>query len=157
MSNRYVQELDAIQRWVYRAAQLKSIRLQEAPPKVARPVILWEAASRGRDRHLSRWSYINGVVQFGKLYVNNLDQLYTIQEKLIQALEERVGILPVYETREADSERVGLLKDVKVEFDRGEKLDTLIRVTYEATYHRVRPERAPAANVVSNKLTSKGG
>lgn len=158
--DRYIQELDAIQRWVFATTGLATLRLKAAPSKVARPTILWEAASRGRDRHVSRWAYVNGVIQFGKIYVVSLDQLYRIQGQLQQDLEERLGRLPLFDKEGAEGVQVGWLTDVQVEFDNGGSneaaLDTLIRVRYEVTYNRPRPEPAPYATFVGTRTTGGG-
>lgn len=149
----YLEELDALQRWIYGTAGLTSLRLSEAPPKVARPVILWEAPGRGRDRNLGRWTYVNRVQQYGKLYVTSLDQLASYQEALLGDLEEKVGVLSVYNSQGAV---IAKLKNVSIEFNTTQALDVPFIIRYEATYGRTRPAAAPAATRVVNKRTSSG-
>jgi hypothetical protein len=146
----YLEELDALQRWIYGTAGLTSMRLAEAPPKVARPVILWEPPFRGRDRNLGRYTYINRVQQYGKLYVTSLDQLTDYQEKLLGDLEEKVGVLPVFDSTGV---KVADLKNVELEFNRSESLDVPFIIRYEIAYARTRPAAAPNATTVYNKKT----
>lgn len=144
----FEQEIDALQRWVKTAAGLNSMRLIAAPPKVARPVILWENPHRGKDRNVSRWQYVNKVQQFGKLFVNSFDEAARIQQQLSLDLEEKVGVLPIYEA----GNQVALLKAVEITFKNSQDLDIPIIVTYEATYSRQRPDVAPPASFVGTKL-----
>lgn len=148
----YLQEIDALQRWVYRAAALRTMRLSGAPPTVARPTILWENPSRGRSKNLGQYTYVVRVQQFGKLHVENFDQAAVYQEKLLQDLEDRYGVLQVYKDDQG-AEVVALLKAVTVEFGSTETLDIPVTVTYEATYGRQRPQTAPLARVVGTKVT----
>lgn len=146
----YLAELEALQRWAYETAGLTSYRLSEAPPKVARPVILFEPPQRSRDRNLGRYTYVNRVQQYGKLFVQSLDQLADLQDKLQHDLEEKVGLLYVYDSNGAPVTR---LKNVEVVFNRSESLDVPFIITYEATYGRTKPTPAPAATKVANKIT----
>ena len=143
-------ELDALGRWIKGAANLNSIRLTQAPPAVARPVVLWEAAARGKDRNLDRYTYVNRVQQYGKLYVSSLDQLNDLENLLLADLEERVGVLPVF----AGGLAIGHLKAVEIEFSNSETLDVPFTVKYEVTYGRVMPDEAPPATYVGNKITT---
>lgn len=146
--NYYEQEIDALQRWIKKAAGLNSMRLNSAPPKVTRPVILWEHPHRGKDRNVNRWQYVNKVQQFGKLFVNSFDEAARLQQ-LIMDLEEKVGVIPIYEA----GEPVALLKAVEITFKNSQDLDIPIIVSYEATYTRNRPEAAPAASFVGTKIS----
>lgn len=149
--NYYEQEIDALQRWIKKAAGLNSIRLNSVPPKVPRPVILWENPNRGKDRNVSRWQYVTKVQQFGKLFVNSFDEAARLQQQLTIDLEERVGVLPIYE----NGNQVALLKAVEITFKNSQDLDIPIIVTYEATYTRKRPEAAPAASFVGHRLVNQ--
>lgn len=144
-------ELDAIGRWIKGAANLNSIRLQLAPPAVARPVILWEPAARSTSRNLSRYLYVTKVQQYGKLYVVSLDQLNEYENLLLADLEERVGLVPVF----AGAQTIGHLEAVEIEFSNSETLDVPFTVRYEVTYSRVTPEAAPPATYVGNKITTR--
>lgn len=153
----YLQELDALQRWIKAAAGLNSVRLQAAPPAIARPVILWEAPRRGKVRDLSRYRYTNAVQQYGKLYAVNLEQLLQIETTLLQDLEEKGGVLPIYGPGGVE---VGKLQAVTIEFTESENMDVPFRVLYEATYKRsVQPEEetAPPATRVVTKVTTPSG
>jgi hypothetical protein len=150
----YIQELDAIGRWIKATASLNSMRLVEAPPKVARPIVLWEAPNRRTDRNISRYIYVKRTSQYATLYVKSLDQLGVIMDKLETNLEERVGVLPIYDSMNT---QIGLLKAVEIEFNNSENLNVPITVQYEATYSRVQPDPLPAATSVTNKITTGGG
>jgi len=147
----YEKELEALQRWVKAAAGLNSVRLSDAQPKVARPVILWETPSRSKDRNLSRYQYVNKVTQYGRLYVNSLDQLLTMQEDLLGDLEEKVGVLPVYAT---DGTVAASLKAVEIAFPSNQvaSLDVPFNISYEVTYGRTRPIEPPPATTVVTKI-----
>ena len=147
----YLQELDALQRWIKAAANLNSLRLKEAPPMIARPEILWETPVRGPRKNLDRYRYVQPVNQYGRLYVKDLEQLLEYQELLIADLEERVGRLPVY----AGAVEAAKLKEVVLEFMEGETLDAAFKLRYEATYTRVKPDPAPKATKVGIKVVSE--
>lgn len=138
-------ELEAITRWVMGAAGLNSMLLTSAPPKVARPVILWEAPQRSRDRNVDRYQYVNRVRQYGKIYAADLRQLLDYQGRLQIDLEDRENLLDVYDGSGA---KVGRLKAVTVSFGQAEGLDVPIIVDYEATYARTRPAAPPAPKIV---------
>ncbi len=152
--SKYLAELSNIQRWVKATANIDSYRLTVAPPQLARPVILWEAPHRGKDRNLSRWAYVNKVTQFGKLYVATIDQLADVQDKLITDLEERTGVLPIYD---AAGLVVSLLKRCDLTFENAENLNIPFNLVYEATYARVRPPEAPNAVFVGNRVQGGTG
>lgn len=154
MASNYLAELEAIQRWVKATAGLNSMRLQTAPPKVARPVILWEAPSRSRDRNITRWLYVNQVTQYGKLYANDLGHLLDFQDKLFSDLEERVGVLPVYNQA---GQQIGKLEAVQLTFRETEGLDVPIEVQYQVTYSRTKPVEPPAPTAVYTKVTYQEG
>jgi len=152
----YEKELEALQRWVKSVAGLNSVRLSDAQPKVARPVILWETPSRSKNRNLRRYQYVNRVTQYGRRYVNSLDQLLTYQEALLGDLEEKVGVLPVYA---ADGTVAANLKAVELDFtdNQGQaisSLDVPFSIKYEVTYGRVRPAEPPPATTVTTKITA---
>ncbi|MEK4879333.1 hypothetical protein [Paenibacillus sp. FSL R5-0908] len=158
----YQQELDALQRWIWSVASLKSYRLAEAPPKIARPAIVWEAPDRSQDRNLSRWQYVNKVKQYGKLYVTKLDQLIDLQDLLGMDLSEEdrtrgkyINQLPVYEHTGADAVIIGQLREVYIIFGNGESMDTPMRVEYEVTYRR-NQTIAPPPTEVFTKVVMPG-
>lgn len=148
----YLQELDALQRWIKAAAGLNSVRLQAAPPAVARPVILWEAPRRSKRRELSRWNYVAGVSQYGKLYAENLDQLLAVEIALMQDLEAKGGVLPIYDQAGV---QVAEIKAAAIEFMDSENLDVPFRVDYQVTYARAIPPVIPPASRVVTKLTTR--
>ncbi|XJZ25952.1 hypothetical protein ACF5W4_11120 [Bacillota bacterium Lsc_1132] len=150
----YVQEIDALQRWIYKAATLTSMRLQEAPPSVPRPIILWEMPQRSRMKNLNQYTYVVRVRQYGKLFVSSFDQAAIFQDKLLNDLEEKYGVLPVYESGQATALEVAKLKQVDITFNNSESLDIPLVVTYEITYGRTRPAAAPAAATVKTTLTT---
>jgi len=135
----YKQELEALQRWVWATANLRSMRLQEAPPKIARPMILWESPDRGKDRDISRWRYVVKVTQYGRLFAKDLDQLLDLQDVLQGALEEQVeaGGLPIYE-KPGPGAVIGKLQKLDIKFSNTEGLDVPIQISYEVTYDRKR-------------------
>lgn len=138
--NYFEYELSSIQRWIKGAVGLNSLRLTATPPKVARPVILWEAPQRGRDRNTSRYTYVNRVRQYGRLFVHNLDQLLDYQARLQLNLEDRENILDVYDDNGA---KIGHLKNVSLHFETDTGLDVPFRVEYEVGYARSRPAAPP--------------
>lgn len=148
-------EIDALQRWMYQAAGLPSYRLGTKPPKLPRPVLVWEAPVRLTDRNVGRWQYVKKVTQYGKLYVSSLDQLFQYQDVLEKDLEERVQRLPVYdEEGAAGSSVVGHLQQVKLLFDHlDSSLDVQIRIEYEATFSRNR-STAPAPETVVTRVVT---
>lgn len=149
----YIQELDAIQRFMKSAANLNSWRLQEAPVEVSRPVILWLPPNRQKDRHINRYLYVKRVSQYGTLYVNSLDQLGTLMDQLENSLEEKESLLPIFD----GPNEVGILKAVSVEFQQAENLDVPIIVRYEASYARAKPPEIPGASSISTKIITTGG
>jgi len=150
----YDQELSALQRWVKATAGLNSVRLRDAAPKVARPIILWETPGRKKDRNLSRYLYVTKVTQYGRLYVNSVDQLIDLQESLLGDLEEKVGVLPVYGNEGAV---IAYLKAVELIFPESQginitSLDVAFHITYEATYSRTKPVDPPPATFVGTRV-----
>lgn len=144
----YLSELDALQRWLYGTAGIKSLRLTQSPPKLARPVVLFETPYVKRDRNLDRYLYVKRTQQYCKLFVNSLVELVDYQEKLTDDLENRVGILPMY-----DGDKViGHLKDVTITFNQSDSLDVPFTLEYETTYSRKKPEAAPRAVTVGNRI-----
>lgn len=144
----YLKELEVISTWIKAVANLNSFRLAEAKPKVGRPIILWEAPSRSRDRNLSRYQYVVKVKQYGRLFVKTLEDTLRIQELLINDLEEKVGVLPIMD----GAELIGRLKEVTIDFTESENLDVPFSISYEVTYGRTKPTEPPAATTVSTKV-----
>ena len=148
-------ELKALQTWAKAVAGLNSYRLKEGMPALARPVIVWETPSRGRDRYLSRYTYVVKVIQFGRLYVKSIDQAADLQELLLADLEEKFNMIPIID---GQGKEIAKLKQVKIEFDHEaagtSSLGISFKVTYEATYARTKPVPAPAATYVGNKITT---
>jgi hypothetical protein len=148
----YKEELDALGRWIYKTAGLLSHRLSEAPPKVARPVVLWEAPTRRNGRQLGNYGFIRTVGQYGVLYVKNLDQLAELLDKLEKDLAERNDLLPMYASDQAGAAQIGWLKNVQLEHNTAQSVDVPIVVRYEVVQDRLMPEEAPAAVKVVTKL-----
>lgn len=148
----YSQEIDALGRWVYQTAGLQSHRLSSAPPKVARPVILWEGPNRRKGQNLGRYKYIKRVSQYGTLYVDNLDQLADILDKLEQDLAARDEWLPIYETDQANAAQIGKLRNVDIEVNSSETVNINFSIRYEVIYSRPEPAEAPHATTVTNKF-----
>lgn len=149
----YKEELDALGRWVYKTAGLQSHRLSEAPPKVARPVILWEAPSRRKGRDLGNYSFLKSIAQYGKLYVASLDQLADLLDKLEKDLAERNDLLPMYETDQLGAKRIGWLTQVELEVGNATTVDVPIILRYSVQQGRLYPDEAPPAVTVTTKLT----
>lgn len=151
MSN-YLKELEAIQTWIKATAGLNSVRLKEASPKVARPVILWETPSRGKARNLSQYVYVQKVRQFGRLFVSSLEELLKVQEQLSGDLEEKNNVIPV----KSGVDIIGYLKAVAIEFNDSERLDVPFNISYEVTYGKAKPAEAPPATKVGIKMKYGG-
>lgn len=151
MSN-YLKELSTIQTLFKSAAGLPSWRVAEMSPKLSRPVVLFEAPNRKKDRELSRESYVMRVQQFGKLYVTSVDNLATYQEQLITALEDACNLLEVMD----GEERIAYLKNVELEFEDTDTLDVTFSITYEATYGRPVPAAPPPATFVGTRMIPRG-
>lgn len=148
----YELELTAVQTWLKSASGLNSWRRDVAPPKLARPVVIWESPYRGRARHLHRYAYVQRVRYYGKLFVNSVDEVLRLQQLLNEDIENRCGILDVLDK---DGVKVGLLKSVELEFNETEGLDVPFRLNYEVAYTRTRPQQPPAPTYVYTKVTSQ--
>lgn len=148
----YVLELKAVQTWLKSASGLNSWRRTNAPPTLPRPVILWESPFRGRARHLHRYAYVQNVRYYGKLFVNSVDEVLLLQQKLSEDIENRCGLLDVLDD---NGVKVGLLKSVEVEFNETEGLDVPFRLSYEVAYTRTKPADPPAPIHVYTKVTSR--
>lgn len=154
----YLEEIDALGRWIYQTAGLPSHRLSSAPPKAARPVILWEGPNRRKGQNLGRYKYLKRVTQYGKLYVDNLDQLAELLDKLEKDLAARDEWLPMYETDQVGAPQIGKLRNVDIEVNSSESVDINFGIRYEVIYSRPEPDEAPNATKVSNKLhLTEGG
>lgn len=150
----FVYELEAITRWV-KSMGLNSMLLSTAPPKVARPVILWETPQRNRLRNNSRYSFVNQVRQYGRFFAADLRQLLAYQSRLQLDLEDRENILDVYD---GTGTVIGKLRNVSVRFENGEGLDSPFSVEYEASYQRIRPaEPGPATTVTTRTVVPPPG
>jgi hypothetical protein len=141
----YLKELETLQTWIKEATGLGSWRLAEMPPKLARPVIVFESPNRRKDRELGQYSYVMRVQQFGKLYVKSTDHLAEIQEQLFVDLENRYNVLEI---------EGNFLKAIVLDFEDIDGLDVPFSITYEATYTRIIPEAAPPATFVGTKITT---
>jgi hypothetical protein len=146
-------ELVSIQRWVKSAAGLDSIRLSTAPPKVARPVILWEAPQRGRGSNTSRYAYVNRMRQYGKLYASNLNQLLDYQGRLEFDLEDRENVLDLYDDA---GTVIGKLKNVSIKFENSDDMDVPFSIEYEVGYRRTKPADPPPASSVITRTVITG-
>jgi hypothetical protein len=158
----YMQELDALQRWIWTTAQLPSFRLTAAPPKLARPVVVWEAPSRSQDRNLGRWQYVTKVTQYATLYAADLAQLIGCQDLLgldlaDETLERKkyINQLPVFDQEGPTGVVIGQLREVRLHFGNAQGLDVPLRIEYEASYSRKRVI-APAPTSVATKIVTPG-
>ena len=150
----HMQEIEALQRWVYTDAGLTSMRLTDAPPVVTRPVILWETPRRSASRFMNRYDYMVSVQQFGKLYVHNLDQLSSVTDALIFGLHERENVIPVF-LNDVHNLPLTHMKNVRIEFRESTELDVPFTVSYDVVYSKTRPEPVPHATDVHNTITMK--
>ncbi|WP_332648893.1 hypothetical protein [Lysinibacillus sp. 54212] len=148
----YLQELEALARWVYQVTEVTSHKLSEAPPKVARPVILWEGPSRRKGENLGRYHYTKRASQYGTLYVKDLDQLGSLIDKLEKNLMDRDEWLPMFESDQANARQIGKLYKVEIDFNNTQSTDMPFTIRYEVIYSRPIPEAAPAATHVGNKV-----
>lgn len=148
----YLAELDALGRWLMATANLGHVRLQEAPPTVARPVAAWEAPDRVRDKPITKYVYATKVTQYGKLLIRGLDDLVDLQELLLDSLEDSDHRLPVYESDAADAEQIGTLENVEITFNTSENTDVPFNVKYEATYKRTEPADPGPATTVGTSI-----
>lgn len=147
----YETELTAVQTFIKKAAGLNSWRRTAVPPKLARPVVLWESPYRGRARHLSRWTYQQTIKYYGKLFVNDVAESNRLQELLIQRLEDTCGVLPLTDDK---GNRIGWIKNAVFEFnDASDSLDISFTLSYEVAYERARPTEPPAPRYVSTRVT----
>lgn len=155
----YEYELKAVQRFIKQTAGLNSWRRSDTPPKLTRPVILWESPYSGRTSHLSRWAYRQSKKYYGKLFVNNVTECVSLQEKLTFGLENLCGVLPVLDDK---GTRLGWIKEAVFEFnDASDSLDIPFTLSYVVAYTRTQPEPPPAARTVGTKVNinneNKGG
>lgn len=145
----YKLELNTIQTWIKQAAGINSIRLNSGKTKAPRPIILFEPPGRGKDRELTRYKYINGITQYCRLFVNNLDEALEIEEALLSDIEDRDSFLNI---EDQNGNQVGRLKEVEVEFTDSDGLDISFVIRYEVTYSRPVPDAPPAPTFVGNRL-----
>ena len=144
----YLKELETIQTWIMKTAGVPSYRLSIAKPKLARPVILWETPSRVKASNLDMYVYTQKVRQYGKLFMNNLDETLDVQEKLAKSVEELNNTLHIIDGVNV----IGALKNVRIEFNDSESLDVPFSVVYEVTYSKLRPQEAPSAATVGTRI-----
>lgn len=144
----YAKELLELQTWLKKTAGLNSYRVGVANSN-ARPVVALEMPSTRTDRTITQYQYIKAKRQYCKLYVNHLDELLEIQEKLEIDLEERYGTLEIKE----GAETVGKLKAVKINFQEADGLVVPFNIEYEVTYSRTKPTEAPNATKIVTKQT----
>lgn len=148
----YKQELDALGRWVYGVAGLKNHRLSAAPPQVTRPVILWEAPNRVKGQNMGSYHYTKRTTQYGKLYVNDLDELADLLDLLEKNLGDGFEWLPVYESEAENAAVIGKLRNVQIEAGTSQNTDTPFTVRYEVIYSRPIPQQAPHATSINNRI-----
>ena len=153
----YKQELDALGRWVYQKAGLRSYRLDSSPPKVARPVILWEIPNSTRGSALGNYAFTKKRSQFGKLYVGSLNQLADLMDLLEQTLADSYEYLPIHESDEPSAPIIGRLQRVQFDVGTSETLDVPITVRYEVIQYRTQEAEAPPATVVVTDANYEGG
>lgn len=145
----YELELTAVQKWLKASSGLNSWRRNVAPPTLPRPVVVWETPYRGRKRSLHRYAYTQSVKYYGKLYVNSLDEVLQLQNRLTEDLENRLGTLDVLD---ANGNTVGFIKSAEITFNQTEGLDVPFTFSYEVTYSRKRPDAIPSATYVYTKV-----
>lgn len=146
----YEKELDTIQTWLKSTAGLNSWRRNVAPPKLPRPVVVWDAPHRGRAKSLSRYKYVQTVSYYGKLYVNSLDETLRLQDTLVTDLEDRTGLLEVLDE---NKKHLAWLKEVEITFQDTEGLDVPFTLKYEVTYGRKKPIDPPSPIKVTTKVS----
>lgn len=146
----FERELEAIQIFVKQATDVNSFKLAVAPPKLSRPVILWEAPSRGLARRIDQYTEVRTVRQFGKLYVSSLNEANKYQDQFYAALQLAGNVIEIKE----GGQRIGILKAVQLEFRESETLDIPFSLRYEVAYEQGRPALAPKATTVVNKITT---
>ncbi|MGG3803166.1 hypothetical protein [Metabacillus fastidiosus] len=148
----YLQEIDALQRWVFQTAQLQSHRLSHSPPKVTRPVILWEGPSRNKGENIGNYHFTKRTSQFGKLYTNNLDELAILLDKLEKNIGDRGEWLPIFSDETASAVQIGIMRKVQLETSTAATIDFPFSLRYEVIYKRKMPEPVPNATSVTNKI-----
>lgn len=149
----YELELTAIQTWLKASSGLNSWKRTVAPPKLPRPVVLWESPYRSRARNLSRYAYTQTVKYYGKLFINSVDEVLRLQNVLTSDLEDRCGVISVLDSAK---EQVGFIKSASLVFNETEGLDVPFTLSYEVSYSRKRPEAVPPPKYIYTKVTSKG-
>jgi len=147
----YELELQAVQTWLKTSSGLNSWRRAGALPTLARPVVIWESPYRGRKKHLNRYAYTQNVKFYGKLFINSVDEALRLQNHLIEDLENRCGILNVYNV---DGDLVGYIKAAEISFKDTEGLDIPFTFAYEASYSRTKPAPIPPPRYVATKVHS---
>jgi hypothetical protein len=88
-----------------------------------------------------------------------VDQLLELQESLLADLEEKVGVLPVYDN---DGVVIANLKAVELVFPESQgvnisSLDVPFSVKYEVTYTRIKPVDPPPVTYVGTGITTTLG
>lgn len=146
-------ELEALGRWVKATANLNSMRLMAAPPRVARPIILWEAPQRQRLKNTARYLFVNQVRQYGKLFAKDLDQLLEYQTRLQLDLEDRENTIDIFG---ADGQKIGWLKNISMYFETSVGLDVPFQIEYEVGYARNRPVVPPPPKYVHTRTDVTG-
>lgn len=151
----YIQEVEALQRWIYHLTSVRSFQLSDAPPKVARPVILWEIPGRSSGRRYDNFTRLKTSAQYGKLYVKSLAQYGEIISLLEKDLHNKNNELPVYSTSETSGTVIGSLIDVDFETGTAQNLDIPITIRYNAVHEQDRPDLPGPATAVFNRVTIK--
>lgn len=128
----YDKELTAIQTWLKSTAGLESFK-RGINLKLSRPVVLFDSPGRSRSKHLTRYSYVQTVSMFGTLYVDSLDECFIYQNALMQDLEDKCGVLDVFD---GNGNLEGRLKNANLKFKEGDSLDVAFTLTYDVAYKR---------------------
>jgi hypothetical protein len=155
----FLREIEAVQTFFKSAADLKSWRLTDRAATLARPVVIIETVSRGRDRYISRYVYVNRVKIYAKLCVNSVDELIDLQDVLQQGIENAENVLAIYDNN-VPPVQLGLLKQVEIKFPENGTdvgLDVNFTIEYEATYSRNKPVAPSPVNKVTTKIKTEGG
>jgi hypothetical protein len=160
----FLREMDAVQTFFKAAANLNSWRLNDQAVTLARPVVIIETISRGRDRYISRYIYVNRVKVYAKLCINSVDELIDLQDALQQGIEGAENVLKVYDdtvpAQGQEKQPIGLLKQVEIKFPENGSdvgLDVNFTIEYEATYSRNKPAAPSPVNHVTAKIKVEGG
>lgn len=148
------QELDALARFVYKAAGLPSEEWTDRPLGLARPCIVWYLPDIETGSNLSDLVRSDDTSFYAVLYVNGLSEALRIVRALRDALHENHWTIPVYETTQSTAQQVGRLERVRLRSRGGESLDMNLTFDYDVLRHKTIPEPAPPVKEVHTRITT---